>query len=346
MTTAGMRHDRVDQAGPAARDVGSWHRRAVLAVVIVAVGIAAAGLVRAATAPQDPGPQAQVDQIAATLRCPTCQGLSVADSPSQLAQGMRDIITRQLDAGRSPAEVRAWFVARYGPWIVLEPATSGLGALAWVLPVAVIAFGIVVAWHRTRWGRSRSAVGGVAVTRRRGPIWAAVWALFAVVVAGGLAANVAARGDGEVVTGAANGQAATADTPPPLGALRQATVDQPDDPQAWFALASALDQQGDLRASLRPYQRALELAADDPTVQRAATSALVRADRPEAAEPMLRDLAQRFPDDPEVLLLLGTTERALGRFGATTTLQRFVQLAPDHPAADTVRSLLAQDRQS
>lgn len=95
-----------------------------------------------------------------------------------------------------------------------------------------------------------------------------------------------------------------------------------------------------MEASLRPYERALDLARGDLTVQRAAGSAFVRADRPANAEPVLLDLADRSPD---VLLLLGTTQRALGRFTATTTLRRFLQAAPDHPAADTVRALIDED---
>lgn len=98
-----------------------------------------------------------------------------------------------------------------------------------------------------------------------------------------------------------------------------------------------------MEASLRPYERALDLARGDLTVQRAAGSAFVRADRPADAEPVLLDLADRSPDDPEVLLLLGTTQRALGRFTATTTLRRFLQAAPDDPAADTVRALIDED---
>ncbi|MBW3606668.1 MAG: cytochrome c-type biogenesis protein CcmH [Actinobacteria bacterium] len=319
---------------------GKRRRAIMLLLLVVAAGVAAAGLLRAVGGADDAGEAAQIEQIAASLRCPTCQGLSVADSPSQLADGMRDIITEQVAAGRSSDQIRGWFVDRYGPWILLSPPTRGPGAVAWVLPVAAIMLGVVVAWRRTRRGPPASAtVRGVAGPRRLA--WAATSAAFAVLLAGVLAANVAARADGDVLTGTANAPRGAGDAgPPPLDALRRATTDQPGDPQAWLALAVALDRQGDLDAALDPYQRALRLADDDPVVQTAAASALVRADRPGAAEPVLRDLAARFPDDPEILLLLGTAQRALGRFGATATLQRFLQVAPDHPAAGAVRALL------
>jgi cytochrome c-type biogenesis protein CcmH/NrfF len=73
---------------------------------------------------------AQADAIAAELRCPDCQALSVADSPTESAAEIRRQIDAMLAAGRSPDEVRAHFVARYGDWILLAPDDP----LAWALP--------------------------------------------------------------------------------------------------------------------------------------------------------------------------------------------------------------------
>lgn len=341
MTTTRIGNERTPVPLGARRRL--WRRRAQVAALLVAVAFAGAGLLRAAAAPADLGHDAQVERIAASLRCPTCQGLSVADSPSQLAQGMREIITDQLDDGRSPTEVREWFVARYGPWILLDPPPTGPGVVVWFLPIAALALGGVLAWRRAhRPDLRQAATVNLGAARRRGQAWAAVWAAFALVVAAGLTSSIAARRNGDVLTGTTTRPAAVDQTVAPLRSLRQATVDQPDDPQAWLALATALDQRGELEASLRPYERAVDLARADPVVQRAAASAYVRADRPADAEPLLLDLADRIPDDPEVLLLLGTTQRALGRFTATATLRRFLRIAPNHPAADTVRALIEE----
>ncbi|MDP8971267.1 MAG: cytochrome c-type biogenesis protein CcmH, partial [Actinomycetota bacterium] len=126
-------------------------RRLLTVVAAAAVlGLAGLGLWRAA-APAPPATQAaRVDAVAQTLRCPTCQGLSVADSPSKVADGMRDTIREQLAAGRSPDEVRAWFVDRYGPWILLSPSPAGLGWLVWLLPVVAVAGGAAVAFALLR----------------------------------------------------------------------------------------------------------------------------------------------------------------------------------------------------
>jgi len=69
--------------------------------------------------------QEQVRRIAAELRCPVCQALSVADSPSEMAQQMRAIIQQQLKEGKSPDEVKTYFISKYGEWVMLAPTAKG-----------------------------------------------------------------------------------------------------------------------------------------------------------------------------------------------------------------------------
>ena len=61
-----------------------------------------------------------VREIAAQLRCVVCQNLSVADSPSEMANQMRGIIRERLQAGDTPEQVVAYFVDKYGEWILLS----------------------------------------------------------------------------------------------------------------------------------------------------------------------------------------------------------------------------------
>jgi cytochrome c-type biogenesis protein CcmH/NrfF len=88
--------------------------------------------------------------VAAQLRCPVCQGLSLADSPSELALEMKDVVREQLAAGRTPDEVKAYFVAKYGEWILLEPPRRGVNLLAYALPAIALIGGLGVIWVALR----------------------------------------------------------------------------------------------------------------------------------------------------------------------------------------------------
>jgi len=119
-------------------------RRLALPVAVAALvalgGLVVVELLRPAAAPTRPE---QARQIAAELRCPDCQALSVAESETASAANIRREIAEQLAAGRTPEQVRAFFVARYGDWILLSPTSP----FAWWIPVAAITAGIgLFAW--------------------------------------------------------------------------------------------------------------------------------------------------------------------------------------------------------
>lgn len=105
--------------------------------------------------------ETRVREIASTLRCPTCRALSVQDSPSGMAEEMRGLIREQLRAGRTPDEVKGYFVERYGEWILLKPKAEGFNWAVWLLPVFVLAGGLLfVMLTARRWvqqGQARAA---------------------------------------------------------------------------------------------------------------------------------------------------------------------------------------------
>jgi cytochrome c-type biogenesis protein CcmH len=101
--------------------------------------------------------------LSAQLRCPVCQGLSLQDSPSELSQQMRDVVRSQLAMGKSDDEVKAYFVARYGEWILMEPEARGFNLLVYVLPfVGLLAGAGVLVLAVRRWTRTSPGVPSTA----------------------------------------------------------------------------------------------------------------------------------------------------------------------------------------
>lgn len=297
---------------------------ALLAVVAAALVVALAG--------QGPRPlDARVHDVASELRCPTCNAESVADSNAPIAQSMRREVRSQLRAGRSPDEVVAWFRARYGDQVVLMPAAHGVSWVLWVAPAATLALGagLVLLVHRRRRVRDtargrtaaalsprRVAVAGVALAAVGAAVPVSVWAASPSGGAG------AAREDAATVSQQAGSSRA---------------------PRNWAALARDLDDQGKYDAAIRAWRRAHRARPGSAAVRTRLAFDLVRQGRPGEAEPLVRTTA-RQPGRYRALglLVLGLAQRAQHDPTAAHTLRRFLDVAPDHPAAPEVRRLLKE----
>jgi cytochrome c-type biogenesis protein CcmH len=385
-------------------------RAATVAVVLGVLVLAGAGVWRAAGPAEAPSLRERVDAVAATLRCPSCQGLSLEDSTSVLAAGSRRIIERQLEQGRTPDEIRQWFVDRYGPSVLLTPQPGGAGLLAWFLPGLVLLAGGTLVWRWLRragpgaaapldddaaaalaaWRAGRltpddtpageelrralqalaSAEGEAADAAReasrrleaayrrysvrpvtgRGHGAAAVLprravtagAVGAVLVAAGLGIAVAPGSHGGSASAgrtglAAAGTAATGALPAPPPGWRGGmprTVDQ------WVALGRAYDRNRQLDQAVAAYTMALRLRPGDDGLLLLRADVLVRSGKPAQALPDLTGLDARHPGTPDVLLVLGLAQNRTGAPQGDATLRRFLELAPDSPAAPGVRHLL------
>ena len=113
----------------------------------------------------DSGPVTEdqrVERITSVVRCPTCQGLSVAQSDAPAARAIEDEVRRRVQAGESEREIKDYLVSRYGQDIIILPEAEGVGLLVWALPVlggavAVAGLVLVLRGRRVRPGRKVSA---------------------------------------------------------------------------------------------------------------------------------------------------------------------------------------------
>ena len=129
--------------------------RGIAPVLLIALLTLAVGSVSAAVSVSEN----VVHDVAAQLRCVVCQSLSVADSPSETAHQMKAIIRERLAAGESPEQVKAYFVEKYGTWILLSPPRQGFNLLVWIVPFAGLAVGLALVLILVRRWSRRPATG-------------------------------------------------------------------------------------------------------------------------------------------------------------------------------------------
>ena len=114
--------------------------------LIAAPVVAAAGTVEEQTI------DIRTREIAKTLRCTVCQSESVFESQAPLAQQMREVIRGRVAQGQSDEEIRAYFLSRYGDYILMEPRRTGLNWLIWAGPFFLLFIGGVFLYRTlARW---------------------------------------------------------------------------------------------------------------------------------------------------------------------------------------------------
>jgi cytochrome c-type biogenesis protein CcmH len=101
-------------------------------------------LLAASSAAASESAEREALEIARLLKCPVCQNLAVADSGSELAGQMREIIRRKVEAGESRDAILAYFVSAYGEEVLATPQTGGFTGLVWLGAAAIPLAGLAV----------------------------------------------------------------------------------------------------------------------------------------------------------------------------------------------------------
>ena len=114
-------------------------------------GLALASSVWAATVDES-DLDTRTREVAKTLRCTVCQTETVWESGSPFASQVRAAIRERLQQGQSPEEIRAYFLSRYGDYILMQPPTRGVNWIVWVGPFVLLFVGGVILYRSlARW---------------------------------------------------------------------------------------------------------------------------------------------------------------------------------------------------
>lgn len=144
--------------GAVVRRWGPW---LIIAMVVIAAGVV--GLHRTS--------QPTLDQrtlsVAGQVRCPVCNGQSVAQSDAPPSLAIRSQIRTELAAGQAPPVILAGIVHDYGPGILEKPQAKGVGLIVWVVPVLAAAAAIVGLFLAFRRWRPAAVLGSGVSDRDR-----------------------------------------------------------------------------------------------------------------------------------------------------------------------------------
>lgn len=100
---------------------------------------------------EDPAAEARAQDLMREIRCVACENEPVSQSGSDIARDMRARVRTLVGEGKSDEEVRAWFVERYGEFVLFRPDSDGLtGKLLWGSPFAILVAGGAFLFFRKR----------------------------------------------------------------------------------------------------------------------------------------------------------------------------------------------------
>ena len=311
-------------------------------LLILAPMVAAAAFILSSFAPRALPPEERATQLESQIRCPVCQGLSIADSPAVLAQQMRAVVHDQLAAGASDDAVRAYFVERYGRWILLLPASTGPDVALWLAPAAIVVVGAgIVAMRARARRRAPEADHRPHADTRMGRVGAALLAMAIVgAIAAPLVVAVGPRLAGQQITGSPAGTQAT----PSMADLQARLQVDPNDAATLVALGDAYLTANRGKDAIDAYERALRADPSNVPAMLQLGVILLSAGRPADAGPVFDRILAQDPEQPDALLY-----RALARFQvegrltdqAHADVVRFLAMAPSDPRGPMAEQLLA-----
>ena len=138
-------------------------------VIIVTLTISPIIMVSA----QQPTPSDdQVNAIARQLFCPICQNTPLDVCPTQACHDWRELIRQMLAEGKTPDQIKQYFVDHYGARVLSEPPQTGLNWLVYAVPPVAFLIGVFLlfqafrAWRRMPKEPASKGPGELAPTKK------------------------------------------------------------------------------------------------------------------------------------------------------------------------------------
>lgn len=223
-------------------------------------------------------PDDRVERLGSSIKCPVCQGESIANSPAEMATDMMDLVETRVAEGASDDAIVDELLGSFSGAVLLDPPASGPTLFLWVAPFAAAALGIAVIW----WWRRHPGIGsgstsdtagsGSVPAKRRlvgGLILIGGFAVV-VVVAGAFLQDRAGNTSGAAEVGIDNLDDVSNET---MEAVIAANVDNLQINGMRLALAERYFTNGDYRSAFPHY---LSVAESELATATEASTALIR----------------------------------------------------------------------
>ena len=99
----------------------------------------------------------EVNAIARQLYCPVCENTPLDVCPTQACHDWRELIRQLLIDGKTPDEIKQYFVDHYGARVLSAPPAVGFNWLVYVVPPVVFLGGIFLLIQAFRiWKRQKA----------------------------------------------------------------------------------------------------------------------------------------------------------------------------------------------
>jgi cytochrome c-type biogenesis protein CcmH len=112
----------------------------------------------------EPSPEStaedRIESLSSAIRCPFCNGESLADSQAGVAADYRLLIAERIEAGATDEEIMDEFAANFGNSFILDTSTSTWSIALWMVPVAALLAGGTAVFLIKRGASKRETVDG------------------------------------------------------------------------------------------------------------------------------------------------------------------------------------------